>query len=155
VVGVLAFRASLPRTATASRDARHDLDAWLPARCGSSTAETALLLASELVTNAVVHTRSADIAVRARCTGSTLLVAVDDQESAPPDQAACSEVASGAGLTLVESLATRWGWQPLSTGKRVWFEMACTGPDGSGQDDCCDTGSTIDLRDASQVRPAG
>lgn len=151
MVGILAFRASLPRTATASRDARHDLGAWLPARCGSSTAETAVLLASELVTNAVVHTRSADIAVRARCTGTTLLVAVDDQESAPADDGSCSEVATGAGLTLVESLATRWGWEPLTTGKRVWFEMECTGPDGTGQDDCCGTDSTVDLRDVSRV----
>ena len=127
VVGELAFRASLPRTGTTSRDARHDLGAWLPERCGSSTAETALLLASELVTNAVVHTRSADVAVRATCNGDTLRIAVDDDAAVPAvsGQQCCPP--SGAGLSLVDAMAARWGWEPLPDGKRVWFEVPCTG----------------------------
>jgi two-component sensor histidine kinase len=127
VVGELAFRASLPCTGTASRDARHDLGSWLPERCGPAAAETALLLASELVTNAVVHTRSADVRLRARCDGETLRVAVDDEAAGPPVR--CDGAAAGAGLTLVDSLAARWGWQPLATGKRVWFEVSCAGQD--------------------------
>ena len=128
MVGELRFRASLPRTGTASRDARHDLGAWLPERCGSSTSETALLLASELVTNAVVHTRSADVAVRATCDGDMLRIAVDD-EGTPPSGAeeCCSAEGTGAGLSLVDALAARWGWEPLVTGKRVWFEVPCAG----------------------------
>ena len=130
MVGELAFRASLPRTGTTSRDARHDLSAWLPERCGPSTAETALLLASELVTNAVVHTRSADVEVRATCNGDTLRVAVDDDDAAAPSvagQAGCGP--TGTGLSLVDALAARWGWEPTSGGKRVWFEVPCAGPD--------------------------
>ena len=123
MVGELSLRASLPRTGTASRDARHDLGAWLPERCGPAAAETAVLLASELVTNAVVHTRSADVGLRARCDGETLLVAVDDEGAAPP--VCCDGAATGAGLTLVDSLAARWGWEPLASGKRVWFEVPC------------------------------
>lgn len=126
MVGELAFRASLPRTGTASRDARHDLASWLPQRCGPAAAETAVLLASELVTNAVVHTRSADLALRARCDGDTLLVAVDDEAATP--LVSCDAAPPGAGLALVDSLAARWGWEPLGTGKRVWFEVPCTGP---------------------------
>jgi anti-sigma regulatory factor (Ser/Thr protein kinase) len=126
VVGELSLRASLPRTGTASRDARHDLGAWLPERCGPAAAETAVLLASELVTNAVVHTRSADVGLRARCDGETLLVAVDDEAASPP--ACCDGAPAGAGLTLVESLAARWGWEPLGSGKRVWFELPCDPP---------------------------
>jgi anti-sigma regulatory factor (Ser/Thr protein kinase) len=133
MVGELAFRASLPRTGTASRDARHDLGAWLPERCGAAAAETALLLTSELVTNAVVHTRSADVGLRARCDGDTLLVAVDDEAAAPP--VCCDGVTTGTGLALVDSLAARWGWEPLATGKRVWFEVSCAGRgDGPPQD---------------------
>jgi hypothetical protein len=125
VVGELAFRASLPRTGTASRDARHDLGAWLPERCGPAAAETAVLLASELVTNAVVHTRSADLELRARCNGDILRVAVDDEAAAPP--VCCDTAPVGAGLALVDSRAVRWGWEPLATGKRVWFEVRCAG----------------------------
>ena len=123
MVGELSLRASLPRTGTASRDARHDLGAWLPDRCDPAAAETALLLASELVTNAVVHTRSADVGLRARCDGDTLLVAVDDE--ADPAPGCCDGATAGAGLSLVDSLAARWGWEPLATGKRVWFEVPC------------------------------
>jgi anti-sigma regulatory factor (Ser/Thr protein kinase) len=125
VVGELAFRASLPRTGTASRDARHDLASWLPQRCGPAAAETAVLLTSELVTNAVVHTRSADLALRARCDGDTLLVAVDDEAATPP--VCCDDGPTGAGLALVDSLAARWGWERLGAGKRVWFEVRCAG----------------------------
>ena len=123
MVGELSLRASLPSTGTASRDARHDLGAWLPERCGPAAAETAVLLASELVTNAVVHTRSTDVGLHARCDGRTLLVAVDDEDVAPP--VCCDGAAAGAGLTLVDSLAARWGWEPLAGGKRVWFEVPC------------------------------
>jgi hypothetical protein len=127
MVGDLAFRASFPRTASTPRDAWHDLAGWLPQRCGSSAAETALVLTSELVTNAVVHTRSAEVAVRARCNGDTLVIAVDDDESAlavPGD--CCSGRPTGAGLALMDSLALRWGWEPLHAGKRVWFEVRCS-----------------------------
>ena len=123
MVGELSLRASLPRTGTASRDARHDLGAWLPQRCGPAAAETAVLLVSELVTNAVVHTRSADVRLQARCDGESLLVAVDDEAAAPP--VCCDGESTGAGLALVDSLAARWGWEPLATGKRVWFEVPC------------------------------
>ena len=123
MVGALSLRASLPRTGTAARDARHDLGAWLPDRCGPVAAETAVLLASELVTNAVVHTRSADVGLRARCDGATLRVAVDDEADPTPD--CCDGAKAGAGLALIDSLAARWGMEPLPTGKRVWFEIPC------------------------------
>ena len=127
MVGDLGFRASFPRTATTPRDAWHDLAGWLPQRCGSSAAETALVLTSELVTNAVVHTRSAEVAVRARCNGHTLVIAVDDDESAASVPGDCgSGGATGTGLAMMESLALRWGWEPLHAGKRVWFEVPCT-----------------------------
>lgn len=132
MVGELAFRTSMPRTGTASRDARHDLGAWLPERCGPAAAETAVLLVSELVTNAVVHTRSADVGLRARCDGDTLRVAVDDDAAAPP--VCCDGATPGAGLALVDSLAARWGWEPLATGKRVWFEVSCAGSDDATQE---------------------
>ncbi len=133
MVGELAFRASLPRTGTTSRDARHDLSAWLPERCGPSAAETALLLASELVTNAVVHTRSPDVGVSARCNGDTLRVAVDDDDAVPSGSGHACSGPTGTGLSLVDALAARWGWEPTSGGKRVWFEVPCARPDDAQQ----------------------
>lgn len=133
MVGELTFRASVPRTVSAAWDARHDLNSWLPDRCGPSAAEAALLLASELVTNAVVHTRSADIGVRARCDGETLAVSVEDEVA--PGPTCCAVSPTGSGLSLVDSLAERWGCEPLPTGKRVWFEVPC-----ARRDDAAATG---------------
>jgi hypothetical protein len=38
------------------------------------------------------------------------------QESSPTAE-------SGRGLSLVDALATRWGIDPASPGKSVWFEL--------------------------------
>ena len=125
----LALRISLPRTATASRDAWHDLGSWMPSRCGPSASEAALLLTSELVTNVVVHTDSVGIDVRAHCDGARLRVCVDDDTMTPlnPVRRSGTEPPAGCGrgLWLVEALAARWGCQALPDGKRVWFEVAC------------------------------
>jgi len=128
VVAALAVRMSVPRTATASRDARHRLDEWMPPRCGPSATETALLLTSELVTNVVVHTDTVDVEVRAHCDGTRLRVCVDDAAVTPPRPFRSSSEprsGSGRGLWLVEQMAARWGCQALPDGKRVWFEVPC------------------------------
>jgi anti-sigma regulatory factor (Ser/Thr protein kinase) len=106
-------------------------------------AETAVLLASELVTNAVVHTRSAEVGLVAKCDGDTLLVAVYDEAPASPISG--EGVTTGTGIELVDSLADRWGWERLPAGKRVWFEVSCaerrdtTSGGGVAPDRCCET----------------
>ena len=86
-------------------------------------AETAVLLVSELVTNAVLHARSAsELVVRSVDTG--IRVEVRDQSVAAPTPRAYSlEAGTGRGLLLVESLAARWGSEPDGFGKSVWFEL--------------------------------
>lgn len=136
VVGDLAFRLSLPRTTTAARDARHDLGSWMPERCGPSVAETAMLLADELVANVVVHTRSTDLDVRASCDGVRLRVCVDDETPASPvpmRDGPEPPAGAGRGLWLVEALAASWGCEQLPSGKRIWFELPCAGGPGSAQ----------------------
>jgi anti-sigma regulatory factor (Ser/Thr protein kinase) len=128
VVG-LALRMSLPRTSTASRDAWHDLASWIPSRCGPSATEAALLLTSELVTNAVVHTDTVGVEVQAHCDGTRLRVCVDDGATTPlkpvGGDGAEPPAGGGRGLWLVEALAARWGCEALPEGKRVWFEVPC------------------------------
>ena len=119
MVGDLAFRLSLPRNTTAARDARHDLGSWMPERCGPSVAETAMLLADELVANAVVHTRSADLDVRASCDGVRLRVCVDD-ETPTPDLLGAALVALAAGLLALGLVKSEdWGW----TSGRTWLAL--------------------------------
>ncbi|MGW1349572.1 ATP-binding protein [Streptomyces sp. NPDC002409] len=90
-------------------------------------AETLILLISELVTNAVVHTGCP--AVLRMLFGSaggsgTVRVEVADASCRPPQQRhAEGEDTNGRGLELVDGLADRWGWQPEGAGKRIWCEV--------------------------------
>ncbi|TJZ52049.1 ATP-binding protein [Streptomyces piniterrae] len=91
-------------------------------------AETLILLISELVTNAVVHTGSA-AELRMRFSGAgpvvgTVRVEVVDASTRPPRQRhADGEDTNGRGLELVDGLADRWGWQREGAGKRIWCEV--------------------------------
>ncbi|QNE79241.1 ATP-binding protein [Streptomyces finlayi] len=90
-------------------------------------AETLILLISELVTNAVVHTGCP--AVLRMLFGSagavgTVRVEVADASGCPPrPRHAEGEDTNGRGLELVDGLADRWGWQPEGAGKQIWCEV--------------------------------
>jgi anti-sigma regulatory factor (Ser/Thr protein kinase) len=88
-------------------------------------AEVAILLTSELVTNAVRHS-CGPIEVQARfCSARVLRVEVCDTGHAPIAAAtpAVDDV-GGRGLYLVDALADAWGTEHHGTGKRVWFELS-------------------------------
>lgn len=94
------------------------------------TVQTALLLLSELVTNACRHARTpADrhIAVRAALLDGLLRVEVSDADAElPRPRRAAPEDESGRGLELVAALADSWGAHPRGErhiGKTVWFEL--------------------------------
>lgn len=93
-------------------------------------AETLILLISELVTNAVVHTGCPAVlrmlfgATGAAGTAGTVRVEVADTSCRPPQQRhAQGEDTGGRGLELVDGLADRWGWQLEGAGKRIWCEV--------------------------------
>ena len=88
-------------------------------------AADALLLVSEVVTNARTH--GGDVSeLRLEGTDRALWVQVSD--SCPtrprPHGPHRADRSSGHGLYLLERLATRWGWVPRGpAGKTVWFEV--------------------------------
>jgi DNA-binding NarL/FixJ family response regulator len=86
--------------------------------------DNAMLLVSELVTNAVVHAGS-EVDVMIRLDGSCLRVEVGDTSDVVPRmQPPSVDATSGRGLPLVENLASRWGVAPRPAGgKSVWFEL--------------------------------
>ncbi|MEE1806047.1 ATP-binding protein [Streptomyces sp. BE133] len=93
-------------------------------------AETLILLISELVTNAVVHTGCPAVlrmlfgAAETAGAAGTVRVEVADTSCRPPQQRhAAGEDTGGRGLELVDGLADRWGWQPEGAGKRIWCEV--------------------------------
>lgn len=91
----------------------------------------ALLLTTELSTNAVVHAGTElDIEVVADPAGLT--VTVTDFAAGPPkltvrplnEQTDIAEVSErGRGLLLVDHFASRWGTTHLPTGKGIWFRL--------------------------------
>ena len=101
--------------------------------CGVSPdaplSESLLLVVSELVANAVVHTgRPAVLRLLFPVTSDPALgavrVEVADTSAAPPaPRQADGEETGGRGLELVAGLCDRWGWYPDNGGKRVWCEI--------------------------------
>ncbi len=86
--------------------------------------EPALLVVSELVTNAVLHAGTL-VAMRLRARTDHLLVEVEDEDSRPPVlQHNDRHAVSGRGLILIDALSRRWGSQPCPLGKVVWAELA-------------------------------
>ncbi|MEV4753530.1 SpoIIE family protein phosphatase [Micromonospora sp. NPDC049559] len=92
----------------------------------------ALLLTTELSTNAVEHARTElDIEVVADEAGLTVTVSdfaagrIDDVAARPRnDLTDISQVAErGRGLLLVDHFASRWGTTHQPTGKGVWFRL--------------------------------
>lgn len=86
-------------------------------------AELAVLLVSELATNAVLHART-DYVVRLSSNDDRVRVEVQDANERSPSIAhAPPEATSGRGLQLVQTLSTGWGVEGHGDGKVVWFEV--------------------------------
>nr|WP_240929860.1 ATP-binding protein [Streptomyces coryli] len=98
-------------------------------------AEVLILIISELVTNAVVHTGcSAELRLhlpelpgrQGTGAGTVRVEVVDTSARAPQPRHAAGMETHGRGLDLVDGLADRWGWQREGAGKRIWCEVDCT-----------------------------
>ncbi|MFE0446048.1 ATP-binding protein [Streptomyces fungicidicus] len=127
---------------------------WARARLAGSgidadepLAETLILLVSELVTNAVVHTGRPAV-LRLSLPGAeagagevTVRLEVADRSGrAPVPRCVDGEATGGRGLALVDGLADRWGWSAEGTGKRIWCELdRCTR--GSRSAPACEAGT--------------
>lgn len=85
------------------------------------------LLASELITNAIVHgPADGAITVRVSRSDGQLRVEVDDDGvDAPQLRNPAQTDMGGRGLILMTTFSTRWSWDRRATGgKTVWFEFA-------------------------------
>lgn len=92
-------------------------------RHSEADVDTAVLLTSEVVTNAVLHARSPfRLVVEDR--ESNVRIAVHDRSPVPPRMHNFSPLsATGRGLRLLDHLALAWGVESADSGKTVWFEV--------------------------------
>ncbi|WP_405905071.1 SpoIIE family protein phosphatase [Streptomyces sp. NBC_00828] len=104
----------------ARRFTRRTLRSWGVA----GEADAALLVVSELVTNALVHT---DGQVRLDLTliNNRFRIAVADNSPRTPIKPTSIgwEATGGRGILLVEAMSAAWGTVPVSGGKQVWSEI--------------------------------
>jgi anti-sigma regulatory factor (Ser/Thr protein kinase) len=93
--------------------------------------ETAVLLTSELVTNAVVHARSTST-LSVGHNGSTIRIELLDRGHGKVALRRSSPggVGGGRGLYMVDQLATAWGSAETNAGTTVWFELTTDVADG-------------------------
>ncbi|WP_344368483.1 SpoIIE family protein phosphatase [Streptomyces indiaensis] len=90
-------------------------------------ADTVLLVVSELVTNALVHTQGA-VRVELTLAADRLRVTVGDSSPRAPAKPVVVdwESTGGRGLFLVEAVSAAWGSVPVGGGKQVWSEIVVT-----------------------------
>ncbi|MFJ9160377.1 ATP-binding protein [Streptomyces griseoviridis] len=109
--------------AQARRLARARLSGW--AVC-EDICDTAVLVISELVTNALVHTASSSIVCELLDGDDLVRIAVRDEGCAPgeprPGQGR-AEDEHGRGLLLIEAMCQAWGAHEHGPGLMVWAEL--------------------------------
>ncbi|MBN0043994.1 ATP-binding protein [Streptomyces actuosus] len=109
--------------ARARRLTRARLNGW---EVCEDTCDTAALVVSELVTNAVVHTASRVVVCELRDGGDRVRIAVLDEGCAPGGPSAAQgrpEEEHGRGLLLVDTLCHAWGAHEHGPGLLVWAEL--------------------------------
>lgn len=93
------------------------------------TCDTAALVVSELVTNAIVHTASDVVVCELHDGGDLVRIAVRDQGCSPDEPHPSPqrpEEEHGRGLLLVEALCHAWGAQEHGLGLLVWADLPRT-----------------------------
>jgi anti-sigma regulatory factor (Ser/Thr protein kinase) len=86
--------------------------------------DAALLVVSELVTNALVHTEG-QVRLDITLVNDRLRLAVADASPRTPAKPTSIgwEATGGRGILLVEAVSAAWGTLPVSGGKQVWAEF--------------------------------
>jgi anti-sigma regulatory factor (Ser/Thr protein kinase) len=109
--------------AQARRLARARLTHWSVCE---DTCDTATLVISELVTNALVHTSSSHIVCELHDGDDLVRIAVRDQGRVPGEPCPApqrGEDEHGRGLLIVDALCDAWGAHEHGPGLLVWAEL--------------------------------
>jgi anti-sigma regulatory factor (Ser/Thr protein kinase) len=136
------LRIRLPAHPASAGAARRHVKAVIDAWDLDVDAYVAALLASELITNALMHGVREDETIRLVITsaGGWMRVSVHDSSRAEPVLAETPlDAEDGRGMTLLASLSASWGVQHTATGKAVYF-MLKAGADDDGPADVARNG---------------
>lgn len=116
-------RLQLPASAASTPAARR----WITERLAdlpSELVDTAVLLTSELVTNAILHAGTGVVLSIHRGPDRVRVDVADGSPVQPAVKGYGNDATIGRGLTLFDRLASAWGTRPIiPRGKIVWFEL--------------------------------
>ena len=128
------LRMTLPAVSHSVRVSRHATRAALTAWQLAHVDETAALLVSELVTNAIRHAEGIDVVTVNLHAGRTWLrIEVQDADRHwPQPRIPGRHDESGFGFILVDALASNWGVRETEAGKAVWAELDTRQESGPG-----------------------
>ncbi len=128
-------RISLAAGPAAAAEARCQVRAAIDAWDVPVDPEVAVLLTSELVTNAIRHEAGPSVLLTITCICGLLRVDVHDTScSVPVLVHAPADAEAGRGLMLVASLAADWGCHRTPAGKAVYFTLASDADADAGDD---------------------
>ena len=118
-------RVRLVREPTAAAEARRQVRAVIHAWKVPVDPDIAVLLTSDLVTNAITHGDGETVTLAIRCSRGHLRIDVYDMSrslSMAVDEPVGKE--TGRGLVLIAALSTEWGSFRTPTGEAVYFTLA-------------------------------
>ena len=123
--------ASAPRWITGDASSLHvarEMVADALADAAPEVRDTSVLLAGELVTNALVH-GGGRFHLRVDADRELVRVEVTDTATSPPRLLPPDGSREhGRGMAIVDALASAWGAGRRGAQKVVWFELRCTPP---------------------------
>lgn len=119
---VVEYHEKLGKELTSVRYARERVNALLE-DSDESLKDVAVLLVSEVVTNALLHTDGEVKLVINFVPGWIKVAVVDNSPVAPVVKNALPTSPGGRGMELVDMLSANWGIDLFPGGKSVWFEM--------------------------------
>jgi anti-sigma regulatory factor (Ser/Thr protein kinase) len=121
--GTTAARSFTPDVATVG-DARRFVSETLESWGADDLSWTAMLLVTELTTNAVLHaSTSYDVSLEQRRDGTLRIGVTDGSPRKPRARDYGVDATTGRGLGLVGALSAAWGTSSRAEGKTVWCDV--------------------------------
>jgi hypothetical protein len=116
-------RIRLPMGAAAAAEARRQLRAAIDAWDVHVDRDVAVLLTSDLVTNAVRHEAGETVTLVITCSSGQLRVEVHGTSRPPAQTGPPTDAEIWPGLILVAALSDEWGFYRIPAGKVVFFTL--------------------------------
>ena len=107
---------------------RSELESLLSDWESRDQVDSAMLLATELIGNVLLHTDTAAKIVATFVPHHLYVEVTDTNDDMPHPLSPTASTPNGRGLMLLDALAAQWGVRPEAQGKTVWFTVSDTAP---------------------------